>query len=117
MWAAHLSFHFLTGFYAFIPAAQRAAGDIGIADLGRPDWSLLSYGMGVDWLPSLQILLLDLGFLLTLYAAWRIARRYRARGDGAFGLFAPWACMAIGLFLIGLWIIFQPMQMRGSMLH
>ncbi|MBO0798565.1 MAG: FesM, partial [Blastocatellia bacterium] len=115
MWAAHMSFHFLNGFYAFIPAAQRAAEDIGIAGLGRPDWSLLSHGLAVDWLPSLQILLLDSGFLLTLYSAWRIARRYQPQG--AVGLFAPWAFMAIGLFLIGLWIIFQPMAMRGSMLH
>jgi hypothetical protein len=32
-------------------------------------------------------------------------------------LFAPWAGLAIGLYVVGVWIIFQPMQMRGLMVH
>ncbi len=117
MWLAHLVFHFLTGSYAAVPAAQRAAGDLGIGLLGKPDWSSLSIAPSFDWLPSFQILLLDLGFLLTLYTAWRIANRYRSRETGAFGLFAPWAVLAIVLYVVGIWIIFQPMQMRGLMVH
>ena len=100
-----------------LPAAQRAAGDLGIGLLGKPDWSLLSVVLVLDWLSSLQILLLDLGFLLTLYTAWRIANRHRSREAGAFGLFAPWAALAILLYVVGIWIIFQPMQMRGLMVH
>ncbi len=117
MWLAHFIFHFLTGGYAIVPATLRAAGDLGIGLLGQPDWSLLSLVPTSDWLPSLQILLLDLGFLLTLYTGWRIAKRYRAGGEGAFGLFAPWASLAIGLYIFGIWIVFQPMQMRGMMVH
>jgi cytochrome c oxidase assembly factor CtaG len=117
MWLAHLVFHFLSGFYAVVPAAQRAARDLGIAFLGKPDWSLSSAMAPFDWLPSLQMLLLDSGFLLTLYTGWRIANRYRSGGVGALGLFAPWAGLAIGLYVIGVWIIFQPMQMRGLMVH
>jgi cytochrome c oxidase assembly factor CtaG len=117
MWLAHLVFHLLTGGYAVVPATQRAAEGLGIGLLGKPDWSLLSVMPIFDWLPSLQMLLLDFGFLLTLYTSWRIANRYRSRGAGAFGLFAPWAGLAIGLYVIGVWIIFQPMQMRGLMVH
>jgi cytochrome c oxidase assembly factor CtaG len=117
MWLAHLVFHFLTGGYAVVPTAQRAAGDMGIGLLGKPDWSLLSVVPSFDWLPSLQLLLLDLGFLLTLYTSWRIAQRYGLRGAGAFGSFVPWAGLAVGLYVVGIWIIFQPMQMRGLMVH
>ena len=65
-------------------------------------WSSAS----VVWL---QILLLDAGLLLTFYVAWRIS-------EGAFlKLFLPWAGVACSLFAAGIWIFFQPMQMRGMM--
>jgi cytochrome c oxidase assembly factor CtaG/polyferredoxin len=56
----------------------------------------------------LQILLLDAGLLFTLYLAWRIAQSHMK-------LFAPWAGVACLLFAAGVWIFFQPMQMRGMM--
>jgi cytochrome c oxidase assembly factor CtaG len=117
MWLAHLVFHLLTGGYAVVPATQRAVGDMGIGLLGKPDWSLLSALPLLDWLTSLQILFLDFGFLLTLYTGWRIAQRFQSPGTRAFRLFVPWALLAIGLYIVGVWIIFQPMQMRGMMVH
>ncbi len=56
----------------------------------------------------LQILLLEAGLLFTLYLAWRIGR-------SDVKLFAPWAGVACLLFVAGIWIFFQPMQMRGMM--
>lgn len=117
MWGAHFVFHLLTGGYAIVPVTLRAAGDLGISYFGTPDWSWLSLVPTLDWLLSLQLLLLDLGFLLTLYTGWRIAKGYRAGGKGTFGLFMPWASLAIGLYIVGIWIVFQPMQMRGMMAH
>jgi hypothetical protein len=67
----------------------------------------------LDWLPSLQILLLDGGLLLTLYAGWRVARGFSMRVRGARKLLAPWACLAVLLYATGVWIVFQPMEMRG----
>jgi len=59
----------------------------------------------VAWL---QVLLLEAGLLFTLYTAWRIAQ-------SQLKLFAPWAGLACLLFAAGVWIFFQPMQMRGMM--
>jgi len=56
----------------------------------------------------LQILFLEAGLLFTLYLAWRIAQSH-------LKLFAPWAGVACLLFASGVWVIFQPMQMRGMM--
>ncbi len=65
-------------------------------------WTMAS----VTWL---QIILLEAGLLLTLYIAWCISK-------GAFlKQFLPWASVACLLFATGVWIFFQPMQMRGMM--
>ena len=60
---------------------------------------------------SMQILILDGGLLLTLYVGWRIATQYEHSGR-AFGIFAP---VASGMYAAGIWILVQPMQMRGMM--
>lgn len=65
-------------------------------------WTMAS----VTWL---QILLLEAGLLLTLYVAWRMATA------DVLKLFVPWAGVACLLFAAGIWIFFQPMQMRGMM--
>ena len=113
MWLAHLAYHFITGASVVIPVAQRAANDLGISLLGQPNWPNTPALPLLDWLPSLQILLLDGGLLLTLYVCWRVARRLSARAAGALSLLAPWAGLAALLYAAGVWIVFQPMEMRG----
>ena len=68
------------------------------------------------WLTPVQILLLDAGLLLTLYVGWRVARQYAGKIGTAAALVAPWAVLSAALYATGVWILFQPMQMRG-MLH
>jgi cytochrome c oxidase assembly factor CtaG/ferredoxin len=116
MWLTHFSYHLLTSAQTAPPVIQRAATDVGVTIFGAPDWSLSSTMLAFDWLPSLQLLLLDLGLLLTLYAGWRLASRFRLSFARTLGLLAPWAALAYALYSIGLWIIFQPMQMRGMMM-
>ncbi len=113
MWVAHLAYHFLTGAAVVIPVSQRVASDLGSSLLGRPNWASAAMLLPLDWLPSLQILLLDGGLLLTLYTGWRVARGFSARARGALSLLAPWACLAVLLYAAGVWIVFQPMEMRG----
>ena len=60
-----------------------------------------------------QMLLLDAGLLLALYLVWRIALVYAPRVSDALRLLAPWASIATALFVTGVWIFLQPMQMRG----
>jgi len=117
MWLIHFSYHLLSGGQTALPVIQRAAMDIGITIFGSPNWSLSSAMLSFDWLPTLELLLLDLGLLFTLYIGWRIAARFRFSFVRTLGLNAPWAGLAVVLYSIGVWIIFQPMQMRGMMMH
>ena len=116
MWLAHFSYHLLTGAQTAVPVIQRAATNVGFSLFGKPQWSLSSSMPGFDWLPSLQLLILGLGLLLTLYIGWRLARSYRLSFARTLGLVAPWAVLAIVLYSTGIWIFFQPMQMRGMMM-
>ena len=115
MWAAHFVYHLLTGASALVPVFKRAANDIGINFLGRPDWSSASAIVHLDWLTSIQILLLGAGLLLTLYVCWRTAFSFTKQTRSAFGLLMPWAALAVALYAAGVWVLFQPMQMRGMM--
>jgi cytochrome c oxidase assembly factor CtaG/polyferredoxin len=115
MWLAHMLFHLLTAALSIVPAMQRAALDINIGLLGNPDWRFASPLLPIDWLPSLQILLLDFGLLMTLYASWCVALRLARRSRSALGLLAPWATLSICLYALGVWIVLQPMQMPCTM--
>ena len=113
MWAAHFLFHFLIGYGAAWAILQQTAGDWGLHFLGPPNWRMSSLGVNADSLLVLQTLLLDAGLLMSLYVGWRIARDLAPRLLPALRLLAPWACVAFGLYAIGIWIFLQPMQMRG----
>jgi len=115
MWVAHFVYHLLTGASAIVPTFKRAASDIGISFLGRPDWSFTSTMVPIAWLTSIQVLLLGAGLLLTLYVCWRTAFSFTKQARKAFGLLMPWAALAMALYAAGVWVVFQPMQMRGMM--
>jgi cytochrome c oxidase assembly factor CtaG/ferredoxin len=117
MWLIHFSYHLVSSGQTALPVIQRAAMDMGITIFGAPDWSLSSAMPSFDWLPSVEVLLLDLGLLFTLYISWRMASRFRLSFTHTLRLNAPWASLAVVLYSIGVWIIFQPMQMRGMMMH
>jgi cytochrome c oxidase assembly factor CtaG len=115
MWAAHFVYHLLTGASAIIPVFRRAALDAGFGFLGRPDWSSAAPMLPADWLTSIQLVLLGAGLLVTLYVCWSTAFSFTKQARSASGLLLPWAGLAIGLYVAGVWIVFQPMQMRGMM--
>lgn len=108
MWVAHFGFHFLTGFFTPMPVLGRVAGDVGMK--GVPvDWQVPT--LAFPGLPGLQILILNAGVLFSLWMLWRKSR-VTAGGRAAL-FFLPWAVLAVGLYVVGLWIIFQPMELRG----
>jgi cytochrome c oxidase assembly factor CtaG len=115
MWLAHYGFHFLTSYDAAVPTAQRFAGDLGWTGLGEPEWASGCCAAVAAWLPRLEIILLDLGLLLSLYAAYRISLAQPPRLSRALGALVPWALLMVLLFLAGVWIVLQPMQMRGTL--
>jgi hypothetical protein len=86
MWLAHFSNHLLAGWSPAIPAIL-----------------------------SLDLVFLDLGFLLALYSAWRVACRVSEGERMALAVVSPWVILASVLYAAGVWILLQPMQMRGTM--
>jgi cytochrome c oxidase assembly factor CtaG/ferredoxin len=107
MWVAHLLYHLAIGWESAWPALERAVTGTVV---------LFPTPAIPVWLTPVQLLVLDAGLLLTLYVAWRVAVQYANHIRASLGLMAPWAAVACGLYAAGVWILFQPMQMRG-MLH
>jgi cytochrome c oxidase assembly factor CtaG/ferredoxin len=112
MWLAHYSFHLLTGYDAVLPAGQRFAGDWGWRSASEPDWIYACCRPVAAWLTRAEILSLDIGYLLSLYAAFRLARDQSPRPLRAL---APLALLMTVLFAVGVWTVLQPMQMRGTL--
>ncbi len=115
MWLAHYSFHFVTSADTIIPVTQRFVADLGCSALGQPHWVAACCRRAADWLPRLEVLSLDFGLLLSLYAGYRIAHAQSSRLPQALRALAPWAVLMTLLFAAGIWLVFQPMQMRGTL--
>jgi hypothetical protein len=62
-------------------------------------------------------LMLDAGVLASLYVGFRLAESNTLGAGRAVGSFAPWAALITVLFVVGTWITFQPMEMRGTLLN
>ena len=78
-----------------------------------PQWNVSSLAFVA--LPGLQILLLDAGCLLSLWILWSKAKDLAPHR--ALRLFLPWLLLVAALYAIGIWIIFQPMEMRGTLIR
>jgi cytochrome c oxidase assembly factor CtaG/ferredoxin len=116
MWLAHYGYHFFTSYASVLPTTQRFLGDLGCAVLGAPQWNYDCCAPVAGWLLRAEIVSLEFGLLLSLYTGYRIAWSQAGRLPQAFRMFAPWGLLIALLFAAGIWIIFQPMQMRGTML-
>jgi len=113
MWAAHFLFHFLMGWKSVWPVLQRVVGNFGLAMANQQASASSSLGLRLDHVQILQTVLLDIGFLATLYLGWRVARVYSPKLRTAFRIMAPWGSVAAGLYCFGVWTCLQAMQMRG----
>jgi len=108
MWLAHFSNHLVAGWSALLPAVERF--------FSRVSSGVYAQAWMPVWMPSVDLLFLDFGLLLTLYVAWRVARQVANGERMALAVLAPWAVLAGALYSAGVWIVFQPMQMRGTMM-
>jgi cytochrome c oxidase assembly factor CtaG/ferredoxin len=115
MWLAHYSFHLFTSYDTIIPATQRFAEDHGWDVLGVPLLQCACCRKPSDWIPHFEILVLDFGLLLSLYTAFRIAESSTTRVSQTLKTFMPWGLLICLLFALGVWIVFQPMEMRGTL--
>jgi ferredoxin len=111
VWVAHFLFHFLTGALTIVPVVQSLLVDLGWLALARPRWDL---GPIVPrlWMFPLEVGLMGLGWLGSLLAVYRIAERENPRRP--WRAFLPWAGLLLLLLLTGVWLMSQPMEMRGT---
>jgi len=112
VWLAHYGFHFFTGVLTVIPVSQNAAKSAGWPVLGEPLWQL--GGLPENVVFPMELGFLGLGLLGSLLVAWRIASRFSSDLPGR--AFAPWAAVNVALFTAAIWILNQPMDMRGTFL-
>jgi ferredoxin len=112
MWLAHYSFHFLTGLYTIIPVAQNAFASLGWPLLGEPRWTLTG-------IPANAVQVIEIGFLVLGFAGSLAVTQGLAEEDSParpMRAFIPWAVVCAVLFSASLWLIFQPMEMRATLM-
>jgi hypothetical protein len=112
MWLAHYSFHFLTGLYTVLPVTQSAASRVGWNWFGAPRWTLLG-------IPMRYVQPLEIGFLVLGLAGSLLVIHQLAESDCAerpLRAFVPWAAVSVVLWMAAMWMMFQPMDMRGTFL-
>jgi hypothetical protein len=64
----------------------------------------------------LEIVCLGVGLLASLHTAYRLAFAEAARPALAIRSFLPWGILIALLYAFGVWIVCQPMEMRGTMM-
>ena len=115
MWLVHMLFHLFTSWGTVIPSVQRVATDLGSAALGEPAWALSCCGPAPTWLLPLELLLLDVGLVVTLWVQYQLARQLTSTFRRELAAWLPWAVLSLALWILGAWITLQPMEMRGTM--
>lgn len=112
MWLAHYGFHFLTGLYTVIPVTQNAIASLGRPLLGEPHWSLTG-------LPANLVQVIEIGFLVLGLAGSLVVTYGLAEEDSPqqpLRAFFPWAAVCLILWCASMWLMFQPMEMRATMM-
>jgi len=112
IWLAHYSFHFFTGLLTIIPVFQSAASELGVNVLGTPMWGLT--GLPVTPVHAIEFGFIGLGFLGSLLVSHSLAKQ-DAPGN-ALRVLLPWASLAAILSVAAIWLMSQPMEMRGTIL-
>jgi hypothetical protein len=110
VWLAHYGFHLLTGVLVVVPITQATAIDVfGRALLGEPLWRWAGMRPGAVF--PIQMGLLALGTIGSLGVLGVMAADdYPGREVRAI---TPWAVLILLLFAAGIWVMYQPMEMRG----
>jgi polyferredoxin len=112
VWLAHYAFHFLTGFWTFVPVVQSFTGQVlGSPLLGAPRWDLGPL-LPAGWLYPLELGFLLLGWLGSILVTYRLATQDQRLHP--WRVFVPWAALSTLLLLVAIWLMAQPMEMRGT---
>lgn len=111
MWLAHYGFHFLTGVGTVVPVGQGAVLDlVGRALLGEPNWGWIGMRPGAVF--PIQVGFVLLGATGSLVLVRAVSERDHAASAARASL--PWHALVVVLGVLALWILAQPMEMRGT---
>jgi hypothetical protein len=112
VWLAHYAFHFLTGVLTVIPVTQNALAELGRPLLGEPAWRLGGLRAGAVY--PMQVGFLALGLIGSWVVAVRLGRKECAASP--WRAYLPWLLLHAVLFASAVWLMAQPMEMRGTFL-
>lgn len=112
VWLAHYAFHFFTGFLTVVPVLQNALVELGWSVLGEPMWRLTGIRPGAVY--PMELGFLVLGLIGSAIVAIRLARNEHPAAP--WKACWPWLVLAALLFASGVWLLAQPMEMRGTFL-
>jgi hypothetical protein len=124
MWLAHYAFHFLTGALTIVPVIQTFLADIGLHQ-SEARWDLGPL-VPQSWLFPIEAAMLYAGAMASIIVAVQLASNHlrdlrkrtgvRYGANAALVTAAPWIATALLLLGFGIWIMLQPMEMRGTMM-
>jgi polyferredoxin len=110
IWLSHYGFHFLTGLYTIIPVFQSALASAGAPIIGAPMWGL--GGLPENAVYPMELGFLGLGLLGSLLVVYRQAEEDPETRTGR--VFSVWGVLCLLLWISALWLLSQPMEMRGT---
>jgi len=115
MWFAHFAVHWLAGPGTVVPVIGRAWRDVRAVGGEASPFPAMEVAMSAP-LYEPELWILALGVIASIALAWRLAAAAAPTRALALRLFVPWASLAAALHLAGVWILVQPMAMRGMVM-
>src|SRR5688500_9457459 len=112
IWLAHYAFHFLTGLFTFVPITQAALADLCWAILGHSQWTLA--GLSPNFVQVFEVGFIVLGLFGSLLISYLLAATEETLHPAR--VFVPWATLSLIIATAALWVMSQPMEMRGVVL-
>jgi len=112
MWLAHYGFHFLTGILTIVPVTQAALASVGIHLLGAAQWTWT--GLPIHVVRPMELGFISLGFAGSLFVVHHLAEEDCATQP--MRAFIPWAAVCLFIGLASVWLMFQPMEMRATLM-
>jgi polyferredoxin len=111
VWTAHYGFHLLTGLFTVVPMTQKAVIELtGAPWLGGPFWRWTGMRPGSVFPFELGCILL--GAMGSAALSYKMAERDYPDRPGALSM--PWTLLTLVLASVAIWILLQPMEMRGT---
>ncbi|MEJ2080540.1 MAG: hypothetical protein P8Z74_21535, partial [Acidobacteriota bacterium] len=112
MWTAHYAFHFLTGLWGLLPIVRRLTLSLGLMDPLSSGFFMRPLFPRLLAFP-LEVGVIGLGAMGSLLVAYEIARNDVP--DKWWPTFTSWALLSLLMAGMAIWLMSQPMEMRGTM--